>query len=200
MAPCAAWDCINSHHFHRSISKQHITQVLWTLAHWKALLIFWEQLISLVFSSHIKYRVNYLPPDRMQNLGRSSNWYDCNKMLKIPSEKQPERESVLLISCISFLLTVTLPTSFCSTGNCAHFHKGGWWYNACAHSNLNGVWYRGGHYRSKYQDGIFWAEYRGGSYSLKAVQMMIRPIDWGGKSHSAQAIKYKLIGAWVTEK
>ncbi|XP_006127019.1 angiopoietin-related protein 1 [Pelodiscus sinensis] len=63
------------------------------------------------------------------------------------------------------------------TGNCAHFHKGGWWYNACAHSNLNGVWYRGGHYRSKYQDGIFWAEYRGGSYSLKAVQMMIRPID-----------------------
>ncbi|NWT22632.1 ANGL1 protein, partial [Cardinalis cardinalis] len=63
------------------------------------------------------------------------------------------------------------------SGNCAHFHKGGWWYNACAHSNLNGVWYRGGHYRSKYQDGIFWAEYRGGSYSLKAVQMMIRPID-----------------------
>lgn len=62
-------------------------------------------------------------------------------------------------------------------GNCAHFHKGGWWYNACAHSNLNGVWYRGGHYRSKHQDGIFWAEYRGGSYSLKAVQMMIKPID-----------------------
>ncbi|XP_021083539.1 angiopoietin-related protein 1 isoform X2 [Mesocricetus auratus] len=63
------------------------------------------------------------------------------------------------------------------TGNCAHFHKGGWWYNACAHSNLNGVWYRGGHYRSKHQDGIFWAEYRGGSYSLRAVQMMIKPID-----------------------
>ncbi|XP_024408862.2 angiopoietin-related protein 1 [Desmodus rotundus] len=62
-------------------------------------------------------------------------------------------------------------------GNCAHFHKGGWWYNACAHSNLNGVWYRGGHYRSKYQDGVFWAEYRGGSYSLRAVQMMIKPID-----------------------
>uniref|UniRef100_A0A5F9C532 Angiopoietin like 1 n=1 Tax=Oryctolagus cuniculus TaxID=9986 RepID=A0A5F9C532_RABIT len=63
------------------------------------------------------------------------------------------------------------------TGNCAHFHKGGWWYNTCAHSNLNGVWYRGGHYRSKHQDGIFWAEYRGGSYSLRAVQMMIKPID-----------------------
>uniref|UniRef100_A0A3Q2HR44 Angiopoietin like 1 n=1 Tax=Equus caballus TaxID=9796 RepID=A0A3Q2HR44_HORSE len=62
-------------------------------------------------------------------------------------------------------------------GNCAHFHKGGWWYNACAHSNLNGVWHRGGQYRSKYQDGVFWAEYRGGSYSLRAVQMMIKPID-----------------------
>ncbi|XP_072275846.1 angiopoietin-related protein 1 [Pyxicephalus adspersus] len=63
------------------------------------------------------------------------------------------------------------------SGNCAHFHKGGWWYNACAHANLNGVWYRGGVYRSKHQDGIYWAEYRGGSYSLKKVQMLVRPID-----------------------
>ncbi|KAG8555449.1 hypothetical protein GDO81_017704 [Engystomops pustulosus] len=63
------------------------------------------------------------------------------------------------------------------SGNCAHFHKGGWWYNACAHANLNGVWYRGGIYRSKHQDGIYWAEYRGGSYSLKKVQMLIRPIE-----------------------
>ncbi|KAF7642360.1 hypothetical protein LDENG_00259410, partial [Lucifuga dentata] len=60
-------------------------------------------------------------------------------------------------------------------GNCAHYQKGGWWYNACAHSNLNGVWYRGGHYRSRYQDGVYWAEFRGGAYSLKKVTMMIRP-------------------------
>lgn len=65
------------------------------------------------------------------------------------------------------------------TGNCAHFHKGGWWYNACGQTNLNGVWYSGGVYRSKFQDGIFWAEYGGGFYSLKSVRMMIRPIDWG---------------------
>lgn len=61
------------------------------------------------------------------------------------------------------------------TGNCAHYQKGGWWYNSCAHSNLNGVWYRGGHYRSRYQDGVYWAEFRGGAYSLKKVMMMIRP-------------------------
>ncbi|NP_001014821.1 angiopoietin-related protein 6 precursor [Danio rerio] len=61
------------------------------------------------------------------------------------------------------------------TGNCAHYQKGGWWYHMCAHSNLNGVWYRGGHYRSRYQDGVYWAEFHGGSYSLKKVAMMIKP-------------------------
>ncbi|KAJ0001268.1 hypothetical protein NQD34_006288 [Periophthalmus magnuspinnatus] len=62
------------------------------------------------------------------------------------------------------------------SGNCAHFQKGGWWYHMCAHSNLNGVWYRGGHYRSRYQDGVYWAEFHGGSYSLKRVSMMVKPI------------------------
>uniref|UniRef100_A0A672MPN7 Angiopoietin-related protein 2-like n=1 Tax=Sinocyclocheilus grahami TaxID=75366 RepID=A0A672MPN7_SINGR len=61
------------------------------------------------------------------------------------------------------------------SGNCAHYQKGGWWYHMCAHSNLNGVWYRGGHYRSRYQDGVYWAELHGGSYSLKKVAMMIKP-------------------------
>ncbi|KAJ8369810.1 hypothetical protein SKAU_G00098380 [Synaphobranchus kaupii] len=62
------------------------------------------------------------------------------------------------------------------TGNCAHYQKGGWWYHMCAHSNLNGVWYRGGHYRSRYQDGVYWAQFHGGSYSLKRATMMIKPI------------------------
>ncbi|XP_077475704.1 angiopoietin-related protein 6 [Stigmatopora argus] len=62
------------------------------------------------------------------------------------------------------------------TGNCAHYQKGGWWYHMCAHSNLNGVWYRGGHYRSRYQDGVYWAEFHGGAYSLKRVLMMVKPV------------------------
>lgn len=62
-------------------------------------------------------------------------------------------------------------------GNCAHFLKGGWWYNSCGQANLNGVWYTGGVYRSKFQDGMFWADYGGGFYSMKGVRMMIRPID-----------------------
>ncbi|KAL1782686.1 angiopoietin-related protein 6 [Sigmodon hispidus] len=60
------------------------------------------------------------------------------------------------------------------SGNCALYHRGGWWYHACAHSNLNGVWYHGGHYRSRYQDGVYWAEFRGGAYSLKKAVMMTR--------------------------
>ncbi|XP_051827436.1 angiopoietin-related protein 6 [Antechinus flavipes] len=62
------------------------------------------------------------------------------------------------------------------SGNCALYQRGGWWYHACAHSNLNGVWHLGGHYRSRYQDGVYWAEFRGGAYSLKKVAMLIRPL------------------------
>lgn len=62
------------------------------------------------------------------------------------------------------------------SGNCALYQRGGWWYHACAHSNLNGVWHRGGHYRSRYQDGVYWAEFRGGAYSLKKAAMLIRPM------------------------
>uniref|UniRef100_A0A2K5CVF2 Angiopoietin like 6 n=1 Tax=Aotus nancymaae TaxID=37293 RepID=A0A2K5CVF2_AOTNA len=62
------------------------------------------------------------------------------------------------------------------SGNCALYQRGGWWYHACAHSNLNGVWHHGGHYRSRYQDGVYWAEFHGGAYSLRKAAMLIRPL------------------------
>lgn len=97
----------------------------------------------------------------------------------------------MALPCVHHIKSVPLNPSLCEkaiphgahhhtfpvSGNCAHFHKGGWWYNACGQSNLNGVWYTGGVYRSKFQDGIFWAEYGGGFYSMKSVRMMIRTID-----------------------
>lgn len=73
----------------------------------------------------------------------------------------------------TFILVGTQTLSLPS-GNCALYHRGGWWYHACAHSNLNGVWYHGGHYRSRYQDGVYWAEFRGGAYSLKKAVMLTR--------------------------
>lgn len=79
----------------------------------------------------------------------------------------------ILMSIMQTLMMVLC----CLSGNCANFHKGGWWYNACGQTNLNGVWYSGGVYRSRFQDGIFWADYGGGFYSMKSVRMMIRPID-----------------------
>lgn len=89
------------------------------------------------------------------------------------------RGSLIYSHILSRLFAEVCLLTVCSSllGNCAHFHKGGWWYNACGQTNLNGVWYSGGVYRSKFQDGIFWAEYGGGFYSLKSVRLMIRPID-----------------------
>ncbi|XP_003431188.1 angiopoietin-related protein 7 [Ornithorhynchus anatinus] len=61
--------------------------------------------------------------------------------------------------------------------NCAHFRKGGYWYNCCTDSNLNGIYYRQGEH-TKHTDGITWYGWRGSSYSLKRVEMKIRPEDF----------------------
>ena len=58
--------------------------------------------------------------------------------------------------------------------SCAQNHKGGWWYGACRHSNLNSRYLSGNH--SSYADGVNWAQFRGNKYSLKFVEMKIRPI------------------------
>ncbi|CAB1329546.1 unnamed protein product [Coregonus sp. 'balchen'] len=58
--------------------------------------------------------------------------------------------------------------------DCASLRKGGYWYNCCTDSNLNGVFYRYGDH-SKNSDGITWYGWHGPNYSLKRVEMKIRP-------------------------
>ncbi|KAK5598462.1 Angiopoietin- protein 7 [Crenichthys baileyi] len=61
--------------------------------------------------------------------------------------------------------------------NCAALRKGGYWYNCCTDSNLNGVFYRYGEH-TKSTDGITWYAWHGPNYSLKRVEMKVRPVGF----------------------
>ncbi|KAI0231690.1 Ficolin-1 [Lamellibrachia satsuma] len=60
-----------------------------------------------------------------------------------------------------------------STGHCVQEFKGGWWYKGCHGANLNGLYLRGSH--ASYADGIEWLTFHGLLYSLKKVEMKLRP-------------------------
>ncbi|XP_030387348.1 ficolin-1-like [Scaptodrosophila lebanonensis] len=59
--------------------------------------------------------------------------------------------------------------------NCAVLYTGAWWYTKCHSSNLNGQYLHGAYNQSLYAKGVVWKSFRGHNYSLKLVQMMIRP-------------------------
>jgi hypothetical protein len=61
-------------------------------------------------------------------------------------------------------------------GSCAKRFNGAWWFYKCYQSNLNGVYYRsGGEVPGKKFDGVAWKPWKGPKYSLKRVEMKIRP-------------------------
>ena len=62
-------------------------------------------------------------------------------------------------------------------GSCAKRFSGAWWYFKCYASNLNGKYYKGGTVPDKNFDGVAWKSWTGSKYSLKKVEMKIRPVD-----------------------
>uniref|UniRef100_A0A665T2Z2 Fibrinogen beta chain n=1 Tax=Echeneis naucrates TaxID=173247 RepID=A0A665T2Z2_ECHNA len=63
---------------------------------------------------------------------------------------------------------------------CSREDGGGWWYNRCHSANPNGRYYIGGAYTRRMakhgtDDGVVWMNWKGSWYSLKAINMKIRP-------------------------
>ncbi|KAH8318318.1 hypothetical protein KR074_008239 [Drosophila pseudoananassae] len=64
-----------------------------------------------------------------------------------------------------------------SKSNCAAQYTGAWWYNKCYESTLNGAYLGDGKHSGNYLkgSGIVWSKWNDDVYSLKKVEMMIRP-------------------------
>jgi len=55
--------------------------------------------------------------------------------------------------------------------NCAEYHHGAWWYNACQYSNLNGEYIMGGMFTGR---GINWFHWQYNELSLMTTSMKLR--------------------------
>ena len=66
-------------------------------------------------------------------------------------------------------------------GSCAKRFSGAWWYHKCYKSNLNGKYYKLGDVTEGAFDGISWKPWKGPKYSMKKVEMKIRPRDAGDR-------------------
>ncbi|XP_061173449.1 uncharacterized protein LOC133182618 [Saccostrea echinata] len=60
-------------------------------------------------------------------------------------------------------------------GSCAKRFHAAWWFYKCYQSNLNGKYYRNGKIDDKKYDGVTWKPWKGTNYSLKYVEMKIKP-------------------------
>uniref|UniRef100_A0A0A1WR84 Angiopoietin-4 n=1 Tax=Zeugodacus cucurbitae TaxID=28588 RepID=A0A0A1WR84_ZEUCU len=65
----------------------------------------------------------------------------------------------------------------CVDCNCAQSRNGAWWYNWCDMSNLNGKYFEENYNATTPYQGMYWEKFNGPSYSLRAVRMMIRPVN-----------------------
>ncbi|XP_037825510.1 fibrinogen-like protein 1 isoform X1 [Lucilia sericata] len=65
----------------------------------------------------------------------------------------------------------------CVDCNCAQSHKGAWWYNWCDQSNLMGPYHDQDFNKIEQYRGMYWQDWLGPNYSLKAAKMMIRPLN-----------------------
>uniref|UniRef100_A0A1I8Q8P2 Fibrinogen C-terminal domain-containing protein n=1 Tax=Stomoxys calcitrans TaxID=35570 RepID=A0A1I8Q8P2_STOCA len=59
--------------------------------------------------------------------------------------------------------------------NCAELFKGAWWFVRCFNSHLTGPYIRASSPVGYNERGIIWKSFHGPKYSMKFVEMMIRP-------------------------